>query len=181
MRVRKTICLLLGLWLGASFLMLFVATQNFRVANDAVQNPPPAMAPYVKAIGQEGVRQLVRYQASESNRDFFEGWGAAQFLTALVVFLVILFATSAGRFPIFLSLAILILVGVMQWVVNPQIAAASRVLDFVPLNEMTAERMRMRSIHNIYSTMEVIKLVMVGTLAAFFLFAGQRRPRAELR
>ena len=181
MRVRRFLCLLLGAWLGASFLMIFSATQAFRVAGSSLASPPPQLAGYVEKLGPEPMRQVLRYQASEQNRHLFDTWGLSQFFVALSVFLVILFATSSGKFPIFLSLGIVILTGIMQWVVSPQINASSRVLDFVPLTQMETERARMMSIHGIYSTMQVIALLLVGLLAGLFLFTDKRRSRSELR
>jgi len=169
------------MWLGASLLMIFAATENFRTANSAVASPPGGLAELTKTAGGEPVRQILRYQASEANRRLFGAFGAAQFGAAVVVFLLILFATSAGRFPVLLALAIVILVSIMHWLITPQIATGSRVLDFVPLQEMAAERERLRSIHNIYSAMEIVKLLLVAGLGAFFLFGSQRRSRSELR
>lgn len=181
MKVHRFLCLLLGLWLGASFLMLFVATDNFRVANNAVASPPDALSAVMKSAGAEPVRQILRYQASEANRHLFDVWGVTQFGAALTVFLIVLFGTSSGKFPVFLSLAIVILVGIMHWMVTPQISTTSKLLDFVSLNDMPAERARLRSIHNIYSIMEVVTLLLVSGLGAFFLFAAQRRSRSEFR
>ena len=181
MNVRRLLSLLLGIWLGASLLLIFVATENFRVANRAVTKPPDALAGYIKTAGAEPVRQILRYQASEANRTLFDVWGVAQFATALIIFLMVLFGTSSGRFPVFLALAITVLVGIMHWLVTPQISAASRLLDFVPVHELNSERARLQSIHNIYSTMEVVKLLLVAGLASYFLVSGQRRGRSELR
>ncbi len=174
-------CLLLGAWLGASFLMIFSATQSFKVAGASLESPPPTLAGYTQKLGAEPMRQVLRYQASEQNRHLFDVWGIAQFFLAIAAFLIILFATSSGKLPIFLSLAIVILSGIMQWVVNPQIAASSRVVDFLPLGQMEAERARMFSIHRIYSVMEVINLVMVAGLAVLFLLTEKRRSRSDFR
>lgn len=181
MRVRRFLCLLLGVWLGASLWMAVSATQSFRTVNAILNSPPKPVTGVIEAIGPDTVRQVLRYQAGETNRRLFDMWGLSQFVIALGVFLLVLFATSAGRVAVFTTLALLIWVSIMHWLVAPRIAITSQMLEFVPPDQMAAERATMATLHRFYSIMELMKLGLIAVIAGLFLLEPKRRIRSETR
>ncbi|HBY59126.1 MAG TPA: hypothetical protein DEH78_04850 [Solibacterales bacterium] len=174
MSARRAICLLIGAWIGATALVALSAVQSFRAVDLSLDRPSRLLTFEVDRHSKEAVRTLFRYQASEQNRLLFESWGLIQFGVAALLFMALLFATRSGRIPILTSILLLILVGVMHFLVTPQITAGGRALDFVPQTEMAAERTRLASIHRIYSVMEGIKVVTLIGLGAWL--SVRRKP-----
>jgi len=161
--------------------MAVSATQSFRTVNAITSSPPKPAGGVIETIGPDMFRQMLRYQAGETNRRLFEIWGLTQFAIALGVFLLVLFATSSGRVPVFTALALLIWVSIMHWLVAPRIAIASQMLEFVPPDQMAAERATMATLHRFYSIMELIKLGLIAVIAGLFLLEPKRRVRSEAR
>lgn len=176
MNTRRLICTLLGMWVGASLFMAAVAAFSFRLVNELLLNPVSEMAPYLKVLGAEKLRLLTRYQASEFNRNLFEGWGLTQILLGLLIFGILLFGTKEGKLILSISLFMVLLSTGMHLLLTPSIIGYGRSLDFVSIDKEPALRNRVQVFHNTYSTLEGIKILCALTLLGIFFREVRKKP-----
>src|SRR5438876_4916594 len=76
-RNQTIAAVLLGIWLGWTVFMFFVAGVSFTTAERVFRNPNPALSQATQALSMKGTRSLFRYFAAELNRRVFAayGWG----------------------------------------------------------------------------------------------------------
>lgn len=178
MNSRRFLCVLLGLWFGASLWMAFVAVFNFRAVNEILANPQPEMGFYLKVMGPERLRLLLRHEASEVNRALFENWGLAQIGISLVTFGMLLFGTREGKTPLALGLLMVLLSAGMHLFVTPSIVGFGRSLDFVSVDKEPEARKRLKSFHDAYSALEATKLL-AGVALTTILVRDVRRRKGS--
>ncbi len=175
MNARRFVCIILGLWLGASLFMTFVAVMNFRMVNEVLANPQPELAAYLKILGPDRMRLLFRHEAAEVNRALFNYWGLAQIGFSVFTFGLLLFATKEGKAVLGVGLALILVVCIMQFAITPGIIGYGRGLDFLPLDQELALRKRVGALHSTYSSLEVVKLL--GLLGLMVVFLRERPLR----
>ena len=184
---RRLACFLLGAWIACSLFMTAVATTNFRMVDQLLDLPTvPAAAKQFQAMGHTAARHMMRHQASEINRYFFEAWGLAQMALGFCVLGVIVFGVRARSSQLKAMLALaglaVVLVIVNQFVITPTIVGVGRVLDFAEPDQFAPERGRFWNYHRAYSTIEVVKLLVCVTLTVFMTMSGGgKRRRAGSR
>jgi hypothetical protein len=170
MHSRRLACFFVGLWLGGSLLMVWMAGDSFRSVDRMLLLPDPAAAVQIKALGPGGARTLFRYQVSEQNRAAFETWERIQIALGLAFFLYLLLATKEGKFPMILVLLMLAVVTVQRFVLTPELIGLGRNLDFAPATAALAERAKFRVAHIGYTGFEIAKWLIGLVLAAKMAF-----------
>jgi len=136
----------LGAWLSGTLFMWAVATQNFRVAERfAAGRPQP-----------EEARLLMRYQASEVNRLFFDRWGWAQ-LALGAVFTWLAWGSRPLRVTALAMLAILV---VLHFYVVPETVRLGRLLDFVPRDPAPPAATPFWRLHHAYTALDMLKFLL---------------------
>lgn len=183
---RRLVCFLLGAWISCSLFMTALATTNFRLVDQLLDIPTvPAAAKQFQSLGPVAARHLMRYQAGEINRYFFETWGVTQIVLALLVIGVIVFGVRARanmlKVMLGLSAAALILVLINQFVITPTVIGIGRVLDFTDPASFPAERARFWNYHRAFSTLEVAKMLLCAGLALVLLWPGGGKRRRGAR
>jgi hypothetical protein len=185
MHTRRLITLLLGLWLGASLLMdwtSFAGPASLGESFTSVRQREPMM---VRSIGEEPVRQLLRYEAAELNRTYAYGWGWAQCIFSVVFVVIVLFATNGNKAALALSAAMMLITLGMQFGVMPGLLELDRGLDFAIGADGVTARAAFAGPHNTYVAMEVLKLLVGFGLAGYLLYrgagesSGRRRRRSS--
>jgi hypothetical protein len=169
MHTRRLTMLLLGMWLGASLLMDWMAIESFGTVPagmDSVRQREPLL---VRTIGEDPVRQLLRFQTAELNRHHNYSWGFAQVAFGLGLVVVVLFATNGNKPALILSSAMFLLAAGMQFAVMPSMLERDRALDFAA-GDATLERAAFAGSHNTYIGMEVLKLLTGLGLAGVLLY-----------
>src|SRR5579864_548550 len=83
MHYSRISAFLLGAILAGSVFMAFVATGNFQTAAEIQKSPPPQAEKMIKQLGDENARLLLRYQAGEENRLFFQTWEIVELFLGL--------------------------------------------------------------------------------------------------
>jgi hypothetical protein len=162
---RRILLLLLGAWLGATLFMWLVATQNFAVVENILREHPHGFAETVSSLGAEPLRTVLRYQASETNRLFFEGWGLVQPpLGALALLLA--WRSGAGRFSLAALGIMLLIVVAFQLYVVPETVRLGRLLDFVPREPAPPEAAPFWRLHHTYTGLDMLKFLL-GLATAF--------------
>jgi hypothetical protein len=175
MHYRRFACFLLGAWLAAGLFMALVATQNFRSVDRLLAQPAAAAAEQLHKLGPAG-RMLLRYQAAEQNRWYFETWEIAQVGFGILLLLVLLFGSNETNLTLALPLLMLLIVLVQRFALTPQIVDLGRLIDFVPAAEPSAERSRFWLLHSSYSGMELVKWALGFLLTARLLLRRKKKP-----
>jgi hypothetical protein len=167
MRSRLILLLLLGVWLGATVFMWMVATQNFAVVERIRASGSEGFAATVSKLSPEELRLVLRYQASEVNRLFFEGWGMLQPPLAVVVMLLA-WRSGGGRRVVAVTAAMLLITVVLQIYVVPETVRLGRMLDFIPREPPPPESTPFWRLHHTYTGLDMLKFVL-GLAAAFWI------------
>ena len=159
MRRRISLAFLLGAWCAGTLFMWFVAVENFRVVDGILMSKNPELAEVTEAITDHQLRLTLRHQASEVNRLFFDGWGKVQLPLAAGVFLL----AWRGRFGKFVNvstIAMLILVGVLQLWVVPETIRLGRILDFLAGDPAPPEAALFWTLHHTYTGLDMLKFLL---------------------
>ena len=178
MSMRRFVAFLLGVWLGGSLFMSVIATHNLASADRVLASPPPAAAKIIDSLGADSARLLLRHQASELNRIYFEYWGGAQLVIGAAVFGLLLFATREGKWPVVTALVMIVVVALMRFILTPDLVTFGRQLDFVANPMGTAEYTRFWGVHRAYGIAELVKCGLGLILLGLLLFRVQRKRRS---
>jgi len=171
MQFHRLATFIIGIWLGVSVFMDFVATENFRTVNRVMTSLDVRVVENAKKLGDpDNARYLLRYFAGESNRFLFEQWEWAELLLGLCLLLVLLFARTYQKFAMALCLMMMFMVAAQRFRLTPMITQLGRELEF----SGSASR-RFATYHALYGYVELAKLAFGLTLAGRLLI----RPRAS--
>jgi len=125
----------------------------------------------------ERARQLVEYHTAEQNRILFGRWALVQIPIALLVLVLMLFATNGNRPILWLSVALFLTTLIQYWVLTPQVALASHAFDFTSAEDNIQERALFWGHHRAYVVADLFK---IGT-ALLLGFLASRGPRTPQR
>ena len=157
---RKTLAaFVIGAWLGATVFMWLVATQNFHLVDRLLASPTPAFQAHIAALPAGNARLLMRYQASEVNRLFFDRWGLAQVLLG-AIFLWLVFRSSADRQLRAVAVLMLLIALALQLGVVPETIRLGRMLDFAVRNPPPPETAPFWRLHAAYTTLDMLKFLL---------------------
>jgi hypothetical protein len=155
---------LLGAWLAGTLFMWAVATQNFRLVDRLLGSLPSEAAERMKPLTPGDARLLMRYQASEANRLFFERWGWTQ-LAIAAIFTWLVFRGSDDAALRITAVLMLAIAAALQFAVVPGTVRLGRLLDFAPRIPAPPEAGPFWRLHNIYTVLDMAKLLL-GVFAA---------------
>ena len=175
MTLRGVLLFLLGAWCGASVFMWLVATQNFAVAARLLDTPSDGLADTAAALSPENLRLVLRHQAAEVNRVFFNGWGWVQVPLAVAAFALAWRIRSGKLLLAGIGLMLLITL-VLQFYVVPETILLGRLMDFVPREPPPPEAAPFWRLHGAYTALDMLKF-MLG-LAAGVVLLRQPAQRA---
>ena len=156
MHYRRISAFLLGAWIMGSLFMIFVAIQNFRMAD---------------TLGNPDTHAVLRDMAGRLNQVFFVNWERVELALAISLTAILLLG-ARRRVQAGLSAALLILVAIQHFGVTPQMLSLSAQLD----NAAAADQFG--KLHAMYGILEVVKLVGLSTLAVILLPSWRGRNAA---
>jgi Domain of unknown function (DUF4149) len=180
---RRIASILIGIWFGGILLVALAAPTAFRSVNSVLAAPPESVAKALKTLGPSLTRDILRYQASESNRLLFDTWGWVQLGLAVCVVILLLFLSNVGRPTLGLSIGMLLMAALMNFMLIPGISEIGRQMQ-ASLNvrpDQLAERFRL--MHYAFTAFELV-VVALGTILLVLLLRGRRgsshrRPHIE--
>jgi hypothetical protein len=175
MHYRRMASLLLGLWLGGGLLTAWFAIESFRSVDRLLSAPGPVVAIQIRALGPGGARALLRYQAAEQNRSFFQTWEFLQLIWGVGFFSFLLFGSTEGKFSLLLLLLMLLIVAAQRFFMTPELSSLGRTFDFIPADVPSVERNRFWMLHSIYTGSEILKWGLGLVLGARLIFHRERR------
>ncbi len=178
MHYSRISAFLLGALLAGSLFMAFVATGNFQTVSEILKSPPPQAEKMIQQLGDENARLLLRYQAGEENRHFFESWETAQLVLGL--FLAgLLFLWDKRRLLAGLAGAMVILTVFQHFKITPELVWQGRSIDFVPVTADPTARQQFFRLHATYGAIEAVKLLMMVAVG-IALFPRRRRAHQQV-
>jgi|SRR5579871_641995 len=167
----------LGAWLGACLFMDMVATQNFRSVDRMLASPPMVVAQRVQAIGgHDAARAFLRFQASELNRRYFNGWENVQIVLGLLLIGTLYAAGYRNKVTLGLPGMMLLVTLVMHFFLTPEITRMGRAMDFTPVGAPSPNTTRFWAFHGFYSALELIKLGWGVALIIWLMLPRNSRP-----
>jgi hypothetical protein len=167
MHRQTLIALIIGSWTAGTLFMWAVATQNFRLVDRILASPPPAWTERAGSLASSDARLLMRYQASEVNRLFFERWGWAQIALGLLL-AALVFTAPTPRWLRLSALLMLLIAVALQFAVVPETVRLGRLLDFAPRDVPPPEYAPFWRLHAAYTLLDGTRLLL-GVYAAFRL------------
>ena len=154
-----------------------VATQNFRSVDRMLAAPTAQMKERIQALGgHDAARALLRYQASEQNRQYFSTWESTQIGLGLLLFLMLLIAGQRDRVTLWLAALMLGFALLMHFLLTPEITRLGRAMDFAPVGRPSGDSTRFWIFHGVYSALELIKLGW-GVALGVWLVLPRKKPR----
>ena len=130
----------------------------------------------VESIGRAESRDFLRFLSSELNRLFFQLWNWSQFVIGGATLWLVLGVPGAPRLK-WSVVGMLAIVGVLTFLVTPQILSVGRSLDFVPRDPAPPSMREFEILHTTYTTLEMLKFT-VGAIVVFWVV---RMPRTSTR
>jgi hypothetical protein len=176
MNSRRFACFLLGIWMGGTLLIAWVAAESLSSVDRLIARPHPVATLQFKALGRADARLLLRYQVSEQNRRNLETWEAAQIVLGSLFFFFVLFATRENKFALSLILSMIAGVVVQRLLLTPAVISLGRLIDFVPPDAPSGDRTQFWVMHSWYWGVELVKWVLGLALAARLI--SHRRGRS---
>lgn len=158
--------------------MAFVATQSFQSVDRLLSHDNPQATVRLKPFGAEA-RVLLRYQAAEQNRWYFQTWETFQLVFGFLFFAVMLFGSREDKFILLGALFLLLVVALQKFFLTPEVTALGRTLDFLPPDVQTPERNRFWVLHTAYSGIEAGKWLLTMFLAGRMVFSRKRSGRSR--
>ena len=156
---RKLILVfLLGAWSGGTLFMWSVAVQNFEVVNNILETAPADARQTASSLEPGGLRLLLRYQASEFNRLFFDQWGLVQLPVAAIV--MILAWKQGGKFIPAAAAVMLLICLALQFHVVPETIRLGRIIDFLPRDPAPPEAAPFWRLHHAYTGLDMLKFLL---------------------
>jgi hypothetical protein len=181
MHTRRLTTLLLGLWLGASLFMDWMAASAFSTVDASYQSAKERQPALVADIGDQPFRDVLKYQTAELNRHYFYIWGFIQSAFGVALVVVILFATSGRKTALALAVAMAAMAIGNQFGVLPSMMEKDRALDFAPPKEMERERAVFAGSHNTFLGLEAVKMLAGFALAGVLLYRSPQESRRRRR
>jgi len=175
---RRAAAFFLGAWIAGCVLIAYVAIFNLRSVGNMQRTTQPAAVKIINSLGDEQTRLIMRYHAAEINRGLFRNWEKAQFAIGLLLFLCLFLGTDRRVFPLILC-GIMFAMVVFQFSgVEKELTYRGRETDFPPLNTDFGAQQRVWALHQIYVSVECVKLAAGLVLAGYlFVFRARRRRR----
>jgi hypothetical protein len=182
MHARRFACLVLGIWLGGSLLVAWLASVNLKVADRLESQAKPAARLELKAMGPRSLA-LRRYQASEENREYYKAWETAQIIGGCVFFGLMLFGSRESKLLLGGILMLILVVALERFVVSPALLGQGRLLDFADPATSTGESNRYWVLQMGYRATEGLKGLLILLLAGRLVFSrkGSGRSRDSRR
>jgi hypothetical protein len=177
MQFHRLASLIIGIWLGISVFMDFVATQNFKNVPRVMSSIDIRAVENARKVGDmEALRHVLRYSAGEINRYLFEQWEWTELMLGLALFLVLLFAGTYQKAAMSLCILMMCIVASQRFYLTPRITLLGRQLEFGD-----AASNRFAAFHAAYGIVELSKIGLGLILAGFLLIRKRAGKRAFVR
>jgi hypothetical protein len=174
MHTRRLAAFLLGAWLSGSFFMIMVATRNLSAADKMASAPPGSAATSVEILGETAARTFLRIHSGELNRWYFDTWEWLEIGLGALLLAAVIRGPGRHRSAILLCVFMLLSVLVMHFAITPQATRLGRLVDAVPAEVPSPDRVRLGNYNTAYAALEGAKW-----LLGLMLFSSLLRRHAD--
>ena len=150
---------ILGAWLAATLLIWFVAADSFSTVDRVLQSSDSRFIESTRTISRDQTRSVLRYLASEINRNCFRAYGWSQVVLGALLLLLLLRQTPRDATALVIAGALLGLVLALSLIVTPEIVRLGRSLDFVPRDPAPPGMARFRTLHAMFTALDGVKFM----------------------
>ena len=158
-RIQASAIAILGIWIGWTLFMWFLAGRSFRTADRVLTHSNPQVAEAAKPLAPEQERELFRHVASEINRTIFRAYGWSQVALGALLFFLFYKQVPRDNFNLATAGTMLVLVLILTLVVTPLITSLGRGLDFVPRTPAPPGMQRFWMLHGAFTGLDGVKLL----------------------
>lgn len=170
MHTRRVGAFLVGAWLLGSLLVWFLTSQSYMNVDRLLSAPPPPLAKEMQDAGQDFLRQLLRYQATQYSRHVNETWEVIQLGIGGALLATSIFTAHRSRFVIISTLLMLVIAALMGFVLTPTMNSLARSLDLLPPTAALSERESLQFYQVWHRVLEILKTAIGFCIAARLLF-----------
>ncbi len=158
-RIQTLAVAILGIWVGWTLFMWFLAGRSFRTADRVLTHSNPQVAEAAKPLAPERERELVRHVASEINRTIFRAYGWGQVVLGALLFFLFYRQSPRDNFNLATAGVMLALVFVLTLIITPLITSLGRSFDFVPREPAPPGMQRFWMLHGAFTGLDGFKLL----------------------
>lgn len=169
-RIQAAAIALLGIWIGWTLFMWFVAGRSFSTVDRVLRDSNSQFAEAARSMNAEQTREVLRYLASEVNRTIFRAYGWSQIALGAVLLALLWWQTPRDTFSLVLAGGMLVLVLILALIVTPQIISLGRAMDFVPRNPPPPGLRRFWALHGAFTGLDGVKLLAGLVLVGRWIF-----------
>ncbi len=158
---------LLGAWSAGTVFMWQTAIQNFAVAETVENSTREGLVAAAEGLAPGSLRTVTRFQASEANRLFFNGWGWVQVGLGALAFALAWVCRCGRALVVLIGTMLLITVGLTVYVV-PETMSLGRLMDFAAEGSQPQVESMFWTLHHTYTSVDMLKfaLGLVATVIA---------------
>jgi hypothetical protein len=171
-RTQMLAIALLGVWLGWTLFMWFLAGRSFSTVDRILRKPSPTFAEATQSSSPEQTREVLRYVASEINRTIFRAYGWGQIVLGAILLLLLYWQTPRDTFSLVVVGCMLAIVLILAVVVTPLIISLGRSIDFLPRNPPPPGIRRFWMLHGAFTGLDGIKLLAGLVILGRWIFKG---------
>lgn len=174
MRYSRIAAMIMGAWLGGSFLLMYLAANGFEHATAMLNAPPSQLTQTLQAIPPTSQRAFLRYVAVEQNRFFFDVWESTEFVIGFGLILILFFGLES-RLMSALTLGMVLVVAFQHLMITPELNWLGRSIEFIPWTAESQPRDQFWKLHTLYIALDVLKIALGGVVALLLVTASRRR------
>ena len=170
MHTRRVGAFLIGAWLLGSLLMTFVSSQSLLNVDRFFGSPPASISKELDDVGQDVMRQILRFQAAQHNRHILETWEIIQLGLGGALLATSFLTSHRSRIVLIFTMIMVFMVLIMYFYLTPAMNALARSYDFLPAGAASRERDNFNYYSVWYRVLEILKALLGIAVTARLLF-----------
>ncbi|MCP5111248.1 MAG: hypothetical protein GY953_10470 [bacterium] len=156
--------------------MTGIAIGNFASVDRILEEPAQPAQEYIKVLGNESARTLMRHLASEQNRHYFSNWELAQLGLGAGLLAAVIISDSHNRLLLAGAVLMTLMVVVEHWLLTPYLTMWGRAIDFIPPEAPSPERYKFWRFNSAYTAIDIGKMVVgLGLSVKLLIYRPKRR------
>jgi hypothetical protein len=170
MHNRRLGSFLMGGWLLGTILVWFVTSQNVLTVERILSAPPQQVQKEFDDLGPEVTRQILRFEAHESNRRIVETWDVLKLGLAAALLATAVLTSSRSKIVVVCAALIMAASATMALYLTPSMNALSSAYDFLPPTVATREREAFQRLDVWHRVLDVLSILLALVVSARLLF-----------
>lgn len=157
-----------------------ITSGNYSAVDRVLDSPTAEIHRIAISRGRPMARSLMRFMATDLNREYYAQWERTQLFLGLGV-VAVLFADSRKRALIVIALAGIVLVAFQHYWVTPEILFGEQVRSFADKNGPQMPDSSFARMKILYNAVEAAKLILLLALTVVLVKMQGREQRTRRR